>query len=63
MIEEGLDPKVVVHTKSLELLGQREVCENHVIDLNHVELIFNQTEERFDTWLPVDQKGSPLQTS
>ena len=63
MIEEGLHLQIVIHPKSLELLGQGEICEDHVMDLNHVKLIFNQTEERFDTRLPVDQKGSPLQTS
>ena len=63
MVEEGLNPQVVVHPQGLELLGQREVCKDHVMDLNHFKLIFNQTEERFDIWLPVVLMGSPLQTS
>ena len=63
MVKEGLHPKVVVHPQGLELLGQREVCKDHVMDLNHVELVFNQTEERFDTQLPVVLMGSPLQTT
>ena len=33
MVEEGLNPEVVVHPKSLELLGQREVSKNHVMNL------------------------------
>ena len=40
MIEEGLNPEVVVHTKSLELLGQRKVCEDHVMDLSRYKSVF-----------------------
>ena len=47
MVEEGLHPKVVVHSKSLELLSQGKVCENHIMDLNCNKLVFNQTEDRF----------------
>ena len=34
MIEEGLYPQIVVHSKSFELLGQGKVCEDHVMDLS-----------------------------
>ena len=34
MVEKGLDPEVVVHSKSLELLGQREVGKDHIMDLD-----------------------------
>ena len=44
MVEEGLHPQMVVHSQGLKSLGQREVCNNHIMDLNHVELVFNQTE-------------------
>ena len=47
MVKEGLHPQVVVHSKSLELLGQGEVCEDHIMDLNHNKLVFNQNEDRF----------------
>ena len=40
VVKEGLNPKEVVHTKSLELLGQRKVCEDHVMDLNRNKSIF-----------------------
>ena len=40
MVEEGLHPQVVVHTKSLELLGQGEVCTDHVMDINLSGLVF-----------------------
>ena len=33
MVEEGLNPKIVVHSKSLELWGQREVCKDHIMNL------------------------------
>ena len=62
VIEEGLDPEVVVHSKSLELLGQREVSEDHVMNLERNRSVFNQTKTRFVT-TPVVQTGSPLQTS
>ena len=41
MVEKGLNPEVVVHSKSLELLGQREVCEDHMMDLNCNKSVFN----------------------
>ena len=47
MVEEGLHPEVVVHPKSLELLSQGKVCEDHIMDLNRVKLVFSQTEDRF----------------
>ena len=47
VVEEGLHPQVVVHPQGLELLGQREVCEDHIMDLNCNKLVFNQTEDRF----------------
>ena len=47
MVEEGLHAQIVVHPQGLELLGQRKVCEDHVMDLSHVKLVFNQTEDRF----------------
>ena len=40
VVEKGLHPEVVVHSKSLELLGQREVCEDHIMDLNRNKLVF-----------------------
>ena len=42
MVEEGLNPEVVIHPKSLELLGQREVSEDHVVNLGRSKLVFNQ---------------------
>ena len=33
MVEEGLNPEIVIYSKSLELLGQREVGEDHVMNL------------------------------
>ena len=60
MVEKGLNPEVVVHPKSLELLGQREVCKDHIMDLNRDKLVFHQ--RRPDLLrLPVVQTGSPLQ--
>ena len=41
MVEKGLHPQVVVHAKSLELLGQGEVCEDHIMDLNSSGLVFS----------------------
>ena len=62
VVEKGLHPKVVVHSQGLELLGQRKVCEDHIMDLNHSKLVFNQL--RTDLLqLPVVQTGSPLQPS
>ena len=49
MVKEGLNPQVVIHSKSLELLGQGEVCEDHIMDLNHNKLVFNQNKDRFVT--------------
>ena len=62
VVEKGLNPEVGVHSKSLELLGQREVCEDHIMDLNRNKLVFNK--KRPDLLrLPVVQMGSPLQIS
>ena len=60
VVEEGLNPQVVVHPKSLELLGQREVCEDHIMDLNHNKLVFNKRRPDL-LQLPVVQTGSSLQ--
>ena len=49
MVEEGLHPEVVVHSKSLELLSQREVSEDHVMDLGRNKSVFHQKETRFVT--------------
>ena len=49
MVEEGLYPKIVVHPKSLELLSQREVGEDHVMNLGQNKSVFNQKETRFVT--------------
>ena len=38
--EEGLHPEVVIHSKSLEFLGQWEVHEDHVVYLNSNGLVF-----------------------
>ena len=51
MVEEGLHPQIVVHTKSLKLLGQREVCEDHIMDLNSSGLVFSN-------WKPICQRIS-----
>ena len=62
VIEKGLHPKIVIHTKSLELLGQREVCEDHVMDLSQS----NQSSSKEDQIcfdIPVVPTGSHLQTS
>src|SRR6202000_1744371 len=40
VVKKGLNPKIVVHSKSLELLGQREVREDHIMDLNRNKLVF-----------------------
>ena len=60
MIEEGLNPEVVVHPKSLELLRQGKVSENHIMDLNHNKLVFDKRRPDL-LQLPVVQTGSPLQ--
>ena len=49
MVEEGLNPEVVVHSKSLELLGQREVGKDHIMDLDRNKSVFHQKETRFVT--------------
>ena len=60
MVEEGLNPEVVVHSKSLELLGQKEVGKDHVMDLGQNKSVF--IKRRPDLLrLPVVQTGSPLQ--
>ena len=33
VVEESLNPEAVIHSKSLELLSQREVSEDHVMNL------------------------------
>src|SRR6202000_1081493 len=40
VVEKGLHPEVVVHPQGLELLGQGEVCEDHIMDLNRNKLVF-----------------------
>ena len=40
MVEEGLHPKIVVHSQGLELLGQGEVREDHVMDLSRGKSVF-----------------------
>src|SRR6202000_875601 len=40
VVEKGFHPKIVVHSKSLELLGQRKVCEDHIMDLSCNKLVF-----------------------
>ena len=49
MAEESLHPKIVVHPKSLELLGQGEVSKDHVMNLGRNKSVFNQKETRFVT--------------
>ena len=41
MVEEGLNPKVVVHSQGLELLGQWEVREDHIMDLSRSKSVFS----------------------
>ena len=60
MVEEGLHPEVVVHPQGLKLLGKGEVCEDHIMDLNHGKSVFNQLRP-YLLQLPVVQTGSPLQ--
>ena len=62
MVEEGLNPQVVVHLKSLKLLGQGKVCKDHFMDLNCNKLVCNQWRPDL-LRLPVVLTGSPLQTS
>ena len=60
MVEEGLNPEVVIHSKSLELLGQREVGKDHVMNLGRNKSVF--IKRRPDLLrLPVVQTGSLLQ--
>ena len=40
MVEKGLHPKVVVHPQGLELLGQGEVCEDHIMDPSQSKSVF-----------------------
>ena len=62
VVEKGLNPEVVVHPKSPELLGQREVSKDHIMDLDRNKLVF--IKRRPDLLrLPVVQTGSPLQIS
>ena len=42
MVEKGLNPEAVVHPKSLELLGQREVGKDHVMNLGQNKSVFIQ---------------------
>ena len=49
VVEKGLNPEVVVHSKSLELLGQREVGKDHVMNLGRNKSVFHQKETRFVT--------------
>ena len=59
VVEKGLNPEVVVHSKGLELLGQREVGKDHIMDLGRNKSVF--IKRRPDLLqLPVVQTGSPL---
>ena len=61
MIEEGLDPKIVVYPKSLELLSQKEVGKDHIKDLGRANQ--SSIKRRPDLLqLPVVLTGSLLQT-
>ena len=42
MVKKGLHPKLVVHPQGLELLGQREVCKDHVMDLSRGKSVFTK---------------------
>ena len=44
MVKKGLHPETIVHPKSLELLGQGEICEDHIMDINSSELVSSQLE-------------------
>ena len=61
VVKEGLNPQVVIHSKSLKLLSQREVSEDHVMHLNCGKSVFNQLRPDL-LQLPVVLTGSPLQT-
>ena len=61
VVKEDLNPEVVIHSKSLELLDQREVSKDHVMNLGRNKSVF--IKRRPDLLrLPVVQMGSPLQT-
>ena len=61
MVEKGLHPEIVVYSKSVELLGQGKVCEDHIMNLSRNKLVFIKRDQIcFD--IPVVQMGSPLQT-
>ena len=60
MVEEGLNPKVVIHSQGFELLGHGKVCENHIMDLHRNKSVFNQLRPHL-LQLPVVRMGSPLQ--
>ena len=49
MVEKGLHPKIVVHPQGLELLGQGEVCKDHVMDLSRCKSVFIKRKTRFVT--------------
>ena len=49
MVKEGLNPEIVVHPKSLELLSQREVSKDHIMDPGRNKSVFNQKETKFVT--------------
>ena len=51
MVKEGLHPKIVVHSKSLELLGQGEVCKDHVVDLSRYKSVFSKKTRFVTTYL------------
>ena len=60
VVEKGLNPQVVVHPQSLELLRQGKVGKDHIMDLGQNKLVF--IKRRPDLLqLPVVQTGSPLQ--
>ena len=62
VVEKGLHPKVVIYPQGLELLGQGEVCEDHIVDLSRS----NQSSSKEDQIcfdIPVVLTGSHLQTS
>ena len=60
VVKEGLNPQVVVHPKSLELLRQGEVGKDHIMNLGRNKSVF--IKRRPDLLqLSVVQTGSPLQ--
>ena len=62
MIEEGLNPEVVVHPQGFKLLGKGKVCEDHIMDLKCKKSVFNQLRPDL-LQLPVVLMGSLLLTS